>query len=107
MIGYTTRGRRSGPCGHVHGTEEEAGTCLQAHQQAQGALGERSDRKVYPYSRRGRKAEEDVTRTEQVAVRLTPEEAGVLDSIKGDLSRAGWFRACLQGARRTPDQSTT
>lgn len=107
MIGYTTRGRRSGACGHVHRTEGEAVACLQAHQRAQEALGERSDRKVRPYSRRGRKAEEDVTRTEQVSVRLTPEEAQHLDNVKGGLSRAGWFRACLQGARRPPDRSTT
>lgn len=95
LLGYSTRGRRSGTCGHVHGTEAEARACLDAHKAEQAALGLTSDRRVVPRSSPGRRADEGAARELQVSVRLTPDESAVLDAVRGPLSRAGWFRAQL------------
>ncbi len=93
--GYTTRGRRSGSCRHVHGSEAEAQACLDAYVAEQAALGRTSDRRVVPRAQQGRKADDGTARELQVAVRLTQDQLAVLDAVRGSLTRAGWFREQL------------
>lgn len=100
--GFTTRGRRSGACGHVHPDEASAQACADLHRAGHA----KSDRRVYPWSRAGRKPAAGAPRSEHVQVRLSGEEVTRLDSVRGALSRADWFRACLHGASSPPDQST-
>lgn len=96
--GYTTRGRRSGACGHVHPDEPSALACLDAYRAACAAEGTRSDRRVVPWRRAGRKAQAGAPREEQVLVRLSAQEAVRLDDVCGDLGRAGWLRAQIPKA---------
>lgn len=93
--GYTTRGRRSGACGHVHPDEPSAQACLEAHRAEREAEGAQSDRRVIPWRRAGPKARAGAVRVEQVLVRLTPAEITALDTVRGALSRADWFRSQL------------
>lgn len=96
---FTTRGRRSGPCRHVHLTLEEANACLEAHRAEVSAAGGTSDRKVVERRSAGRKPAGGVTREIQVLVRLAPDDAALLDSLRGDVPRPEWFRQLLHARR--------
>jgi transposase len=98
--GYTTRGRRSGACGHVHPDRSDAQACLDVFRAGCELRGVPCDRKVVPWRPKGRKPQGDCTRDAQVLVRLTADEIQALDQIRGDLSRAGWCHAVLAPALR-------
>lgn len=93
---FTTRGRESGSCRHVHDTREEAIACLEAHRAEVSAAGGVSDRKVVVRRRPGRKPVSGVTREVQVLVRLSPDDAARLDKLRGDVPRPEWFRRLLR-----------